>query len=57
MRRLLPREALGPILPMLLLSLFLVVMAFVLVATGRGLLGIGAFLAAFAVLGGAKRAR
>jgi hypothetical protein len=57
MRRFLPREAMSPILGRLLLSLVLVVGAILMAATDRILGALGLLIAAFLVVGGAKRAR
>ena len=55
-RRLLPRDAMGRRLPLLLLSLALVVGAFVLIGLGQGVVGFTLFIAAFLAVGLAKRA-
>ena len=57
MRRLLPREARAPIMGQLLISLFLVLVAFALFVAGKDYLAVGMLLVAFLVVGGAKRAR
>ena len=55
-RRLLPRDAMGRRMPLLLLALALVVAAFVLIGLGQGVVGFTLFIAAFLAVGLAKRA-
>ena len=57
MRRLLPREALSPILGRLVASIVLVLASFVMLLNGLLLPAVGALALAFLVVGGAKRAR
>lgn len=57
MRRLLRRDAMAPIVPLLALALALVVVAIVLFGLGHDFGAVTALIAAFLAVGGAKRAR
>ena len=55
-RRLIPRDQMGARLPLLVLSLAMLFLAFVLVVTDHAIGGMTAFVAAFLLVAAAKRA-
>ena len=54
-RRVLPRDEMSRRAPLLVLSLVLLVAAFVLIGTGKGVLGFTLFIGSFLAVAAAKR--